>query len=78
MKHGTKCAACGGTLVHRNTTHTQACGDQLYRFDQVPGLVCLQCGQTWLPAKVSQAIDRIIQAPPKPKKFVKVPVYCLS
>ncbi|MBI3666619.1 MAG: type II toxin-antitoxin system MqsA family antitoxin [Acidobacteria bacterium] len=78
MQRRIKCAECGGTLAQRTITHTQAWGDQLYRFDQVPALVCTQCGQVWLPAEVSQLVDEIIQAPPKPKKFYRVPVFSFS
>ena len=75
MPQRTRCAECGGTLAQRTITHTQAWGEQLYRFDRVPALVCAQCGQAWLPAEVSQLVDKVIQAKPRPKKFYKVPVF---
>ncbi|HYM10369.1 MAG TPA: YgiT-type zinc finger protein [Bryobacterales bacterium] len=78
MKGRQQCAECGGALVKRSIAHTQAWGQRLYRFDHVPALVCVQCGQVWLAASVSQAIDRVIRKPPKPKKFLKVPVFSLS
>jgi YgiT-type zinc finger domain-containing protein len=73
----TRCASCGGALISRTVSRNQFQGDKLYRFDHVPALVCLQCGETWLAGAVSQQIDAIIQKSPKPRKFLKVPVYSL-
>lgn len=73
----TRCASCGGALISRTVSHTQVQGDKLYRFDQVPALVCSQCGESWLAAAVSQRMDEIIRKAPKPRKFLKVPVYSL-
>jgi YgiT-type zinc finger domain-containing protein len=42
-------------------THTQTWGTEIYRFEDVPALVCVQCGHVWLAAEVSQSIDAIIQ-----------------
>jgi Zn-finger nucleic acid-binding protein len=64
--------------VKRSIAHTQAWGARLYRFYHVPALVCAQCGHVWLASGVSQRIDRLIRKPPKPKKFLKVPVFSLA
>jgi HTH-type transcriptional regulator / antitoxin MqsA len=69
------CAVCGGTLKKKTITHTQPWGEELYRIENVPALVCTQCGDVWLEAKVSQLIDEIISKPPKPKRYQKVPVF---
>ncbi|MBI3666618.1 MAG: type II toxin-antitoxin system MqsA family antitoxin [Acidobacteria bacterium] len=72
-----KCAECGGTLEERTINHTQQWGEELYRFEDVPALVCAQCGHVWLAAEVSQRIDQIIREHPKPKAYQKVPVFSL-
>ena len=75
MKQPKKCAECEGTLKQKTITHTQPWGTDLYRFENVPALVCVQCGHVWLSAQTSQMIDQAIQKQPKPKKYHKVPVF---
>jgi len=55
----TRCGECGGSLHEKTIVHTQPWGDDLYRFEDVPALVCAQCGSVWLAAQVSQAMDGI-------------------
>ncbi|MBI3696339.1 MAG: YgiT-type zinc finger protein [Acidobacteria bacterium] len=65
-------------MLKKTVSHTQAWGGRLYRFDHVPAWVCARCGQVWLAAEVSQAMDEIIQKPPKTSRFLRVPVFSLS
>ncbi len=74
----TKCAQCGGTLESRTITHTQPWGDELYEFENVPALVCRQCGEVWLQEHVVQLVDQVIQKQLQPKKYHKVPVFSLT
>ncbi|MEK7404055.1 MAG: type II toxin-antitoxin system MqsA family antitoxin [Acidobacteriota bacterium] len=74
----TKCAQCGGTLESRTITYTQPWGDELYEFENVPALVCRQCGEVWLEERVATLVDEIIQKQPQPKKYHKVPVFSLT
>jgi HTH-type transcriptional regulator / antitoxin MqsA len=71
------CAQCGGTLEHKTITHQQPWGGELYEFENVPALVCRQCGEIWLDSKVTQAMDAVIQEHPEPKRYHKVPVFSL-
>lgn len=71
------CAECGGTLRKKTITYTHPWGDKLYRFENVPALVCVQCGHVWLTAEVSQLIDKAAREPTKPKKYERVPVFSL-
>jgi YgiT-type zinc finger domain-containing protein len=74
----TNCAQCGGSLERKTITHQQPWGDELYEFENVPALVCRQCGEVWLEAEVGQLIDRIIQQHPEPKRYHQVPVFSLA
>ena len=78
MRRKNQCAECGGTLRKKTITHTQPWGDQLFRFENVPAFVCVQCGHVWLEAGVSQLMDEIVQKQPKPKKYQKVAVFSLA
>jgi len=71
----TSCAVCGGALEPRQITHTQAWGERLYRFEQVPALVCIQCGEVWLAAEVSQWIDQAVEGNATPTRREEVPVF---
>jgi len=74
-----QCAECGGEFKRETITHDQPWGDEeLYIFEQVPALVCSQCGAVYLEGKVSQAIDEIIEAHKEPKKYRRVPVFSLE
>jgi YgiT-type zinc finger domain-containing protein len=72
------CGQCGGTLEKRIITHEQHWGSELYEFENVPALVCRQCGEVWLEAEVGQLIDKIIQQHPQPKRYHQVPVFSLA
>jgi YgiT-type zinc finger domain-containing protein len=74
----THCARCGGTLERKNITHQQPWGTELYEFEDVPALVCRQCGEVFLEAEVGQLIDKIIKEHPQPKKYHQVPVFSLA
>ncbi len=78
MERQKKCGECGGTVEVRGISHTQPWGNQLYRFEDVPALVCVQCGHTWLSAEISQLMDSIIRNQTKPIRFEKVPVFSLA
>ena len=75
MPTPTKCTKCGGSLQRQTITHRQSWGDQLYEFENVPALVCQQCGEVWLEAEVGQLIERIIQEQPEPKRYHQIPVF---
>lgn len=67
MKQPELCAGCGGTLqTNIIITHTQPWGNDSLRFENVPGLVCGDCGHEWLSARTSQRIDQVIEQLPAP------------
>ena len=72
-----QCAECGGTLESRIVTYTHPWGDQLYRFESVPALVCIQCGHVWLSAEISQLIDEAVRKPEIAKRYEQVPVFSI-
>ena len=72
------CAHCRGSLERQTVTHQQPWGEELYEFENVPALVCRQCGEVWLEAEVGQLIDKIIQHHPQPKKYRQAPVFSLA
>ena len=73
-----KCAVCGGRLEERTITHRQPWGKELFEFENVPAMVCRQCGEVWLDANVMELIEQVIQQKPEPKRFQQVPVFSLN
>jgi len=78
MSTANHCAHCGGSLIRQILTYQKPWGDELYEFENVPALVCQQCGEVWLEAEVAQLIEKIIQEQPKPKRYHQVPVFSLT
>ena len=78
MPRTNKCAECGGTLERKTINYTHPWGEELYRFENVPALVCVQCGHVWLSAKTSQLMDQVVRKRQKPKKYQKVPVFSVA
>jgi len=74
-----QCSYCGGSLHPKILSYyDQIWGDETYRFENVPALVCAACGEIFFTAEVDQAMDRALQGHPEPKRFVQVPVVELS
>jgi len=72
------CAICGGAFAPKTVTHRQPWGDELFEFENVPALVCTQCGEVWLDGNVVGVIEQVIREKPTPKRFHQVPVFSLS
>jgi HTH-type transcriptional regulator / antitoxin MqsA len=78
MNQPTTCPQCGGGFEARIITHQQPWGEELYEFENVPALVCAQCGEVWLGAEVAQLIESVIKRHPQPKRYHQVPVFSLA
>jgi YgiT-type zinc finger domain-containing protein len=78
MNPPSTCPQCGGSFQAKTITHQQLWGEELYEFEQVPALVCAQCGEIWLGAEVAQLIESVIQRHPEPKRYHQVPVFSLA
>lgn len=70
-------ALVAGEYVDPSVTHRQTSGDELYEFENVPALICAQCGEVWLAADVAQLIESVIKSHPQPKRYHQVPVFSL-
>ena len=78
MNQPTTCPQCGGSFEAKTITHQQPWGDELYEFENVPALVCAQCGEVWLSAEVAQLIELVIKRHPQPQRYHQVPVFSLT
>jgi YgiT-type zinc finger domain-containing protein len=78
MNQPTTCPQCSGGFVAKTITHQQPWGDETYEFENVPALVCAQCGDVWLSAEVAQLMESVIKRHPQPKRYRQVPVFSLA
>ena len=74
-----ECSFCGGSLHPKILSYYDyQWGDETYRFEHVPALVCVACGELFFEAPVSQAMNKIVAGKPEPKRFAQVPILELS
>jgi YgiT-type zinc finger domain-containing protein len=63
----TTCPQSSGAFEAKTITHQQPWGEELYEFENVPALVCAQCGE----------VESAIKRHPQPKRYHQVPVFSL-
>lgn len=71
MKKWGKCFFCGGELKRKKVDITRYKGKELIILNDVPALVCTQCGEKYFEAKTSKKIDQKIEQALKRKSSIK-------
>lgn len=71
------CAVCGGTMRPSTERLEEWHGDTLYVFENVPVLICDECGEIWLEGTIMEKLDELIQKS-KPQRTIEAPVYDLA
>lgn len=56
----THCSNCRGVLIDKSIMHTVPVGDEMFEIENVPALVCLDCGESWLDQATLETIERIV------------------
>ena len=74
----TPCSFCGGELEERLVQHEYRWEGELVVFEEVPALVCRQCGGKYFDAKVVKAMEKAVLERPKPKRLLRVPLFSYS
>ena len=70
------CSFCGGELEERLVQHEYRWEGRLFVFEEVPARVCRQCGEKYFDARVVKAMERAVLERLKPKRVMRVPVFC--
>jgi YgiT-type zinc finger domain-containing protein len=55
------CSVCGAVLEDQKITYTQAIDGKVYIVEDVPALVCPQCGEIYLAPETVNAIQEQIE-----------------
>jgi YgiT-type zinc finger domain-containing protein len=63
-----KCYFCGGEIDPRRATAENWWGDSLALVQNVPALVCRNCGEVYFEADVCRKLDKLRAAPPSALK----------
>jgi YgiT-type zinc finger domain-containing protein len=72
------CSFCGGELEERCVQHEYRWEGDLFVFEDVPALVCRQCGEKYFDAKVVKAMEKAVLEELEPKRILSVPVFSYS
>ncbi|NDJ85575.1 MAG: YgiT-type zinc finger protein [Chloroflexi bacterium] len=68
------CLSCKGHVEEKRVTHLQAYHDQWYIVENLPALVCRQCGERFFTAQVYDVLHRLVVGGAEPVRIVEVPV----
>ncbi len=69
------CAICGDRLRSKKVTIDRMVEGRLYLFENTPVQVCDRCGETWIPGRANEKMDKAIKGKIKPRRKISVPVY---
>jgi len=54
------CEACGGTLEQEEINLEDYQGGKLYIMENIPALVCQDCGEVWVPEPAMKDFEKMI------------------
>jgi HTH-type transcriptional regulator / antitoxin MqsA len=74
----TKCPLCGGVEDATRVTFTATLDGKLLTIEEVPALVCRQCGEETFSAETMKRIEALVASRPRPARVAEVPVYVLD
>lgn len=70
-----KCLYCQAALENQVVTHLQEYQGKWYVIENVPALVCRQCGETYFTPAAHDHVVELITSQQPPIRFEKVAVY---
>ena len=74
----TRCYLCGGGLQAARVTARKWRDDHLVLIENVPALVCENCGEPYFDAQTCRQMDRVLDTARLPSRTIEVPVYAFS
>ncbi len=72
------CYRCGGDMRPGTTIFCHTRGERHYVFENVPALICVECGESSFDGPAFDIIQRIIRDACPPTRSVEVGVYDLA
>ena len=68
------CEFCDGTAISKKATRFHWLDGELYIVENVPTLVCLECGERFFHAKTLDSIDVMLRGEHEVKRHLEVEV----
>ena len=68
------CLSCEGRVEEKRVTHLQAYKDQWYIVENLPALVCRQCGEKYFTASAYDMLHQLVTDGAEPVRVETVPV----
>lgn len=59
--HPTHCSKCGTALMEANILYEIIVHEELIQIEDVPALVCRNCGEEWIEAEVRDNIAKMVR-----------------
>lgn len=72
-----KCPECGEKMVSKKTIMHLVHKGETVVIENVPAMICEQCGEEWIDGKMSEKIDKLLEKQKKPKQYSLTPVFDL-
>lgn len=69
-----KCIRCRGTLFGGKVSRMQEFEGHWYLIENVPALVCQQCGETYYSMEANEMVLRLVSDPSSPVRMEQVAV----
>lgn len=57
----THCSRCGTALMESNILYEIIVDEELIQIEDVPAMVCRNCGEEWIEAEVRENIEKMIR-----------------
>ena len=73
-----KCLVCHHDMTERNITLDLRCGGQLVVIEEVPAIVCENCGEQVFTPDVTRQVQALAQQREKAARTIVVPVLSLG
>jgi YgiT-type zinc finger domain-containing protein len=69
------CQSCSGELIRRCVTRLQQYGDHWVIIENLPAMVCEQCGERYYNPEAHDQVLALVSGGKRPARDVRVPVY---
>ena len=73
-----KCLVCHHDMVERHVTLDLRCGEELVVIEEVPAIVCENCGEQVFTSDVTRQVQDLAQQRQKAARTIVVPVLSLG
>lgn len=67
----THCTSCGTALMESPITYEVIVNEELFQIEDVPALVCRDCGEQWIDDEVRENLEKLVAEGAGPEPHVQ-------